>query len=70
LRNIIDTKKRIIIIGKNGRNKMSVCNFKEAKKHLGHQLICIGYGKPIQNISFECLDCKEVIIDFEKEETK
>jgi len=43
---------------------MSVNNYKELKEHLGHNISCVSYGK--ENISLECEDCNEVLIDFEK----
>ncbi len=44
---------------------MSICNFKEAKQHIGHKINCVMYGK--QNVSIECETCNEILIDFDKE---
>lgn len=54
--------------------------FNKLKKHIGHSIEIVGYAKaednshlyPFdedkdwQNISIECLDCNEVLIDFDK----
>lgn len=46
---------------------MGVGNFDELKKHIGHDIACVGYGKKeIINVSIECEDCNEVLFDFEK----
>ena len=45
---------------------MSISNFEEARQHVGHKIACVIYAG--QNVSFECEDCNEVIIDFEKED--
>jgi hypothetical protein len=44
---------------------MTISNFKEAKKHLGHKIEIVMYGD--ENISIECMKCNEVLIEFEKE---
>ena len=43
---------------------MSVINYEELKKHLGHKIVCVEYGK--QNMSIECENCNEVLLDFDK----
>ena len=59
---------------------MSCNNFKELKKHIGHKISCVKYGKEtinfnkpftikdqdIQNVAIECDTCNEVILDFDK----
>jgi hypothetical protein len=42
--------------------------FKELKRHLGHNIVCVSYGTPIVNVSIECEDCNEVLLDYDKEE--
>jgi len=52
-------------------------DYKKLRKHIGHNLVCVGYalqdldtGEPAfppQNVAIECEDCNEVLIDFEAE---
>lgn len=49
---------------------MSCNNYKELKEHLGHKIVCVGYGREGEeplNVAIECEDCHEVILDFDKE---
>ena len=41
--------------------------WEELKKHIGHdvEIVCYGDKENPQNISLECNDCSEVIIDAE-----
>lgn len=48
-------------------------NYKELKKHIGHEITCVGYAqndrikkRNFQNIALECEDCNEVLISFDK----
>lgn len=45
---------------------MSICNFKEARVHVGHKIACVIYGE--QNASIECETCNEVLLDFDMED--
>ena len=59
---------------------MSCNNFEELKKHIGHDISCVKYGKKtinfnkpftikdqdIENVAIECETCNEVILDFDK----
>jgi len=45
---------------------MSVSNFEELKKHIGHKLQCVIYGG--LNVAIECETCNEVLIDFDNQE--
>ena len=45
---------------------MSVSNFKEARHHVGHKIVCVIYGK--QNVSIECETCCEVLASWERGE--
>ena len=47
---------------------MSVNSFKELEQHVGHNIVCIYYGRKgeEQNVSLECEDCNEVLLDFDK----
>ena len=58
---------------------MGACNFEDLKRHVGHRLECVAYIKcgaiaenldldEAVNVLVECLDCCEVILDFDKEE--
>ena len=52
---------------------MSIMNFKEARHHIGHNIVCVSYGKKgqvPQNVSIECETCNEVLIDWEKGDNK
>ena len=46
---------------------MATHNFKELKRHLGHDIVCVSYGKPINNVAIECETCNEVLLDHDKE---
>ena len=43
---------------------MSCNNYEELKKHLGHNISIVEYGK--ENVAIECNDCSEVLFDFDK----
>jgi hypothetical protein len=46
---------------------MSVNNFKELREHIGHKIVCVGYGKnEMINVSIECETCNVVLLDFDK----
>ncbi len=49
---------------------MSVNNFEELKRHYGHTIELVLYGEKDNpsNIAIECVDCNEVILDFNKDE--
>jgi len=49
---------------------MSITTFEQAKEHMGHKIVCVGYGAlaDYQNIAVECETCNEVLIDFDKED--
>jgi len=48
-----------------------VSNFTELYKHYGHQVVVAQYtdteGEPVA-VAIECMDCYEVIVDYDKEE--
>ena len=46
---------------------MSVSNFKELLAHVGHNIECVTNGNDddIVNVSLECVDCDEVLLDFD-----
>lgn len=48
---------------------MGANSYKELRKHIGHKLECVCYGIPGRepaNIAIECVDCKEVLLDFDE----
>ena len=52
---------------------MSAMNYTELSYHLGHKIVCVGYGKggkpPYENVAIECETCNEVIVSFDKVES-
>ena len=49
---------------------MGAHNFEDLERHLGHDIECVSYGSEgvVWNVAVECVDCHEVLIDFDKEE--
>jgi hypothetical protein len=49
---------------------MSVYDYKELRSHLGHRVVVVGYGDPIdpENVAIECEDCNVVLLDFDRDE--
>jgi hypothetical protein len=48
---------------------MGTSNFKDLAKHLGHRIVCVGYGMksgPMISVALECETCSEVILTFDK----
>jgi hypothetical protein len=45
---------------------MSAYTFSDLNRHVGHRIECVNYGDPPVNASVECMDCNEVILDFDK----
>ena len=43
---------------------MSATNYNELNLHVGHTLECVSYGNGY-NVAVECVDCNEVIVDFD-----
>jgi hypothetical protein len=59
---------------------MGVSNFQDIMNHVGHSISVVTYGRDkygevddfsvdILNAAIECLDCNEVLVDFDKEDT-
>ena len=46
---------------------MSAMSYADLRTHLGHRIECVGYGDAgnPQNVSVECVDCYEVLLDFD-----
>lgn len=45
---------------------MSVLSAIEVATHIGHEVEVVSYANG-QNVAIECVDCSEVIVDFEEE---
>jgi hypothetical protein len=47
---------------------MGAWDFESLKNHVGHKIICVGYGdsKDYENVAIECVDCDEVLMDYDK----
>lgn len=45
---------------------MSIPSFDDLLLHVGHNIEVVTYGDPPENVSIECTDCYEVLIDFSK----
>lgn len=48
---------------------MSAGNYTELSAHIGHNLECVEYGAALpevtMNVAIECVDCAEVLVDYE-----
>lgn len=49
---------------------MSASTFKELNAHYGHDIEVARYGNKegIWNVAIECLDCHEVLVDFDNDD--
>lgn len=48
---------------------MGAHNFEDLKRHIGHKIVCVGYGfLDVVNVAIECETCNEVLMDFNMEE--
>jgi len=46
---------------------MAAHNYEDLKKHIGHKIVCVGYGdldNPA-NVAIECETCSEVILSYD-----
>ena len=43
---------------------MGCWNYEDLENHIGHKLQCVRYGD--ENVAVECIDCQEIIMDYEK----
>ena len=51
---------------------MGVYDYKPLKAHVGHKIVCLSYGDendPV-NVTIECEDCDEVLIDYNKDDER
>ena len=46
---------------------MIINNYEELSTHYGHSLEVVMYGEGV-NVSLECEDCNEVLLDYDKGE--
>ena len=51
---------------------MSVGSFDDLLFHVRHKVVVVTYGSPMNpvNVAIECLDCNEVLIDFDRDEVE
>jgi len=45
---------------------LGAMDYDDLKRHVGHKIMCVTYGDGY-NVSVECTDCNEVILDFDNE---
>jgi len=45
---------------------MGAYDFNDLKRHIGHRIVCVPYGRPPANVSVECEDCNEVLLDYDR----
>lgn len=55
---------------------MNTFNYTELKRHIGHNIACVGYAlqdkqsaerlSEYQNVAIECEDCNEVLVSYDK----
>ena len=48
---------------------MSVQNYNELADHYGHGVEIAMYGEG-DNVAIECVECNEVLLDYDREETQ
>lgn len=50
---------------------MGVYDYEDLRRHIGHKIVCVCYGKKGKapdNVAIECEDCYEVLLDFDNPE--
>ena len=47
---------------------MSALDFKDLRRHVGHEIECVIFGKPKDpvNVAVVCDTCNEVLLDFDR----
>lgn len=47
---------------------MTVHKYSDLKEHMGHKIVCVGYGRVEDpyNVSLECETCSEVLKSYDK----
>lgn len=48
---------------------MSVNRYADLLLHVGHEIECVAYGDDV-NVAIECVDCGEVLLDFDQHDDK
>ena len=52
---------------------MSIIDFEDARRHIGHDIVCVCYGThgdgPL-NVSIECETCMEVLVSYDSDEVE
>lgn len=57
---------KIVLTSSTTPNSPFFCPAEKLEPHVGHKLICVGYGvEELLNISIECEDCNETLFDIE-----
>ena len=49
---------------------MSAQSYSELRRHIGHEIVCVCYGRPGSdpaNVAVECETCNEVLVDFDRD---
>jgi len=52
---------------------MGCLGYEDLKRHIGHKIVCVGYGKQgesLENVAIECETCCEVLLDFDRGKDK
>lgn len=45
---------------------MTVDGFADLRRHVGHDIACVGYGDLPMNVAVECETCGEVLMDYDR----
>lgn len=49
---------------------MSILDKKDLSRYIGHEIVCVGYGignnNGYANVSVECENCNEILLDFDE----
>ena len=58
---------KVVLSSATGEENPFYCDAETLAPHVGHQVVCVGYGEEeIVNVSIECEDCSVVLVDIEK----
>lgn len=49
---------------------MSVNNYTDLVRHAYHEIECVTYGENNENVAVECVECSEVLIDYDADTSK
>ncbi len=57
---------KVVLSSATGPDSPFYCAAEMLEPHVGHQVVCVGYGQgEIANVSIECEDCHQVIFDLD-----